>query len=111
MKTSKLVVFLFFLGIFTKPVFSTVTAKEAPKIQSPIVVASEIESVIVYLQGAEIVRTVAIPVESGLNIFSFEQLSPDIDENSIQISGLGNATILSINYGVNHLSKPMNIEK
>ncbi len=67
--------------------------------------ASKIEKVTVYLEGASIERTSSVNLISGENTFVFNNLSPDIDENSIQISGLGNASILSIIFNIDYLEK------
>ena len=66
---------------------------------------SKISDVTVYLDGAEITRTSTVNLNSGTTEFTFNGLSPNIEESSIQISGLKNASILSINYGINYLSK------
>lgn len=66
---------------------------------------SEIEKVIVYLEGASIERTSSVNLLSGENIFVFNNLSSDIDENSIQVSGLGNASVLSIVFNIDYLEK------
>ncbi|WP_411895177.1 mucoidy inhibitor MuiA family protein [Winogradskyella sp. A2] len=66
---------------------------------------SKISKVTVYLDGAEINRTAKVYLQSGTTEITFNKLSPYIDESSIQISGLNGASILSINYGINYLSK------
>ncbi|WP_296385617.1 mucoidy inhibitor MuiA family protein [Winogradskyella sp.] len=66
---------------------------------------SKITDVIVYLDGAEINRTVSVKLKAGTTEYTLNQLSPNIEESSIQISGLKKASILSINYGINYLSK------
>ncbi|PVW15618.1 DUF4139 domain-containing protein [Marixanthomonas spongiae] len=66
---------------------------------------STIKNVTVYLNGASIERTASINLLSGENEVVFNNLSPDINENSIQISGLENASILSLNYTVDYLEK------
>jgi len=112
MKTSKqLLALLFFVSVFTTPIWSTIKIVETTASQPPIKVTSEIEQVTVYLNGAEITRNTLVNLKPGVSTLLFDELSSDIDENSIQISGLDDATILSINYGINYLSKPMNIEK
>jgi len=112
MKTSKqLPALLLFMSVFTTPIWSAIKIVETTASQLPIKVVSEIEQVTVYLNGAEITRNTIINLKPGVSTLLFDELSSDIDENSIQISGLDDATILSINYGINYLSKPMNIEK
>lgn len=66
---------------------------------------TKITDVTVYLDGAEINRTAKVNLKPGTSEFTFNALSPHIEESSIQISGLKNASILSINYGINYLSK------
>jgi TonB-dependent SusC/RagA subfamily outer membrane receptor len=66
---------------------------------------SKIEKVTVYLEGASIERNSSVNLISGENIFVFNNLSPDIDENSIKISGLGNTSILSIVFNIDYLEK------
>ncbi len=76
--------------------------------QSPI---TTIDRVTVYLNGAQVERMGTINVTTGTNHYVFEGLSSTIDESSIQVSGLGDATILSINYGLNYLTKQKNSQK
>lgn len=66
---------------------------------------SKIEKVTVYLEGASVERTSSINLLPGENSFIFNNLSPDIDENSIQISGLRDASILSIVFNIDYLEK------
>ena len=67
--------------------------------------SSTITEVTVYLDGAEINRKASLSLGKGTTEFVINNLSPYIDESSIQISGLKDASILSINYGINYLSK------
>ncbi|REE25980.1 uncharacterized protein (TIGR02231 family) [Winogradskyella pacifica] len=85
-----LLIFLFLLGTQLTNAF-----------QQP----SKIKMVTVYLDGAEINRESSIKINSGKSEITFNGLSPHIEESSIQISGLKDASILSINYGINYLSK------
>jgi hypothetical protein len=66
---------------------------------------SKIEKVTVYLEGASIERIASVNLLSGENTFVFNNLSPDIDENSIQVSGLGDASVLSIVFNIDFLEK------
>jgi len=72
---------------------------------------STIKSVIVYIDGAQITRLVTIELPKGTSQFTFNELSPFIQENSIQVSGLNDASILSINFAINYLSKKNSSEK
>ena len=69
---------------------------------------STLNNVTVYLSGAQITRTSKIVIQEGTTEFIFDKLSPYIQESSIQISGLKNTSILSINYGINYLAKQDN---
>ncbi len=69
---------------------------------------STLNNVTVYLSGAQITRTSNIMLPEGTTQFIFDKLSPYIQESSIQISGLKNTSILSINYGINYLAKQDN---
>ncbi|MAW93789.1 MULTISPECIES: DUF4139 domain-containing protein [unclassified Leeuwenhoekiella] len=66
---------------------------------------SKIEKVTVYLQGATIERSSSVTVKSGVNELVFNNLSPDILENSIQLRGLDDASILSISFNLDYLDK------
>lgn len=66
---------------------------------------SKIESVIVYTEGALIERSASINLIKGENIINLNNLSPDIDENTIQIAGLKDVSIVSLNYSINYLEK------
>ncbi len=72
---------------------------------------SKLNQVTIYLNGAEVVRTAKITLPIGTSEFIFNNLSPNIQESSIQISGLKMATVLSINYGINYLNKKPNTKE
>jgi len=66
---------------------------------------SSVKAVTVFVDGAQVTRHSKINLPQGTTEFSFTKLSPHIQENSIQISGLNGASILSINYAINHINK------
>jgi len=68
-------------------------------------VPSKIKEVTVYLSGAQITRTATCALQEGSNEVVFTGLSHKIDESSIQISGLGPVSILSLVYNINYLEK------
>ncbi|PKV51204.1 uncharacterized protein (TIGR02231 family) [Aquimarina sp. MAR_2010_214] len=70
-----------------------------------------IEEVIVYLEGAQIKRTASVNLTPGANEITLPNLSPNIDENSIQVSGLKNTSILAINFVINYLDKKKDSEE
>ncbi|WP_103867621.1 DUF4140 domain-containing protein [Aquimarina sp. I32.4] len=72
---------------------------------------SSIKEVTVYLAGAQIKRTATVHLIPGTNEIILHDLSSNIDENSIQISGLQNTSILSLNFAINYLEKKKDSEK
>ena len=68
-------------------------------------VDTKIESVTVYREGATVTRSGNIFLKKGENSLLLKNLAPDIDENSIQISGLNNASVRSILYRIDYLEK------
>lgn len=73
-------------------------------------ISSDISQVTVYLNGAQVERTSNTFIKAGTTTLVFKDLSNTIDENSIQVAGLGEASILSINYGIDYLTKQQNTE-
>ncbi|MHA7057221.1 mucoidy inhibitor MuiA family protein [Aquimarina sp. M1] len=70
--------------------------------------SSSINEVTVYISGASIQRMAITDLPPGIHEIVFSDLSNKIDENSIQISGLKNVSILSIKYVINYLEKKKN---
>ncbi len=68
-------------------------------------VTSTIKEVTLYLNGARLKRTASVQLNLGKNELRLLNLSTDIDESSIQVSGLNNVNVLSINYAINYLEK------
>ncbi len=81
------------------------------KAEKPKTNPTSIEKVTVYLSGAQIERSAKVSVTPGTNTILFDNLSNDINENSIQIAGLGDASIVSINFGINYLTEQLNSTK
>ncbi len=89
--------YLFNLLLCTAPLWATSNPITPQK--------SKIEKVTVFLQGATVERSAAVNVMSGVNELVFNNLSPDIVENSIQLRGLDKASILSIAFNLDYLDK------
>jgi uncharacterized protein (TIGR02231 family) len=72
-------------------------------------VASEIKSVVIYLDGAEITQSKAIKLSQGRNIVNFEGLSPNMDAKTIRVSvppeAENNISILAISTKIDYLNK------
>ncbi|MGE0089498.1 MAG: DUF4139 domain-containing protein [Bacteroidales bacterium] len=67
------------------------------------VVKSNIKEVTVFQQGAQIFRTGSVLLNEGVNEILFTDLPQNIDQRSIQVSGTGNFSILSVNHQINYL--------
>jgi len=66
---------------------------------------SNIKEVTVFLQSAQISRTAKVFIAGGKSALIIKGLSPHIDKKSIQVKGIGNFTILSVNHRLNYLSE------
>ena len=66
---------------------------------------SRVKRVVVFLQGAQIEREQQVLVPVGTSTIVFKGLSPEIDEQSIQVKGQGNFTILAVNRQNNFLNQ------
>lgn len=71
--------------------------------QSQKTISSEVTDVTVYLDGAAITRTARVALNTGVTEVKITGLSNTIDASSLQVTGGGNATILSAGYQVNYL--------
>ncbi|MES2487028.1 MAG: mucoidy inhibitor MuiA family protein [Bacteroidota bacterium] len=70
-----------------------------------------IKEVTVYLSGARVTAESGVTLPAGVSEVRLTGLSPQIDQNSIQVSGLKNVSVLSINYTVNNVAKKLDSEK
>lgn len=74
--------------------------------ENPVKAESKINTVIVFLSGAQVQRSAtAVDIPAGNSFVTFPALSPDIEQQSIQVKGEGNFTILSVNKQANFLEE------
>jgi len=64
---------------------------------------TKISEVTVFLEGAQITRTAKTNLSLGHYTLILDKLSPFINQNSIQVKGVGDFTVLSVNFNINHL--------
>ncbi len=103
-------VFLVFLSLKGVKTFASEVDKVIP---------SKIKKVTVFLSGAEITRNGETTINPGVTQLKFENLSPYLDKEGIQVNGYGKFTILSVNHQLNYLKettenqeiKPLNKQK
>ncbi len=69
-------------------------------------VKSTVNSVTVFLEGAQITRKQLVQIPKGTSVVKFVNLSPFIDARSVQVKAEGDLTVLSVNHQQNYLEKP-----
>lgn len=68
-------------------------------------VSSTVTSAKVFLSGAQITRKASARIPSGTSTYVFTGLAQGVDPKSIQVSGKGGFTILSVNHRINYLTE------
>ena len=68
-------------------------------------IASKVQKVIVFLNGAQVTRTAMVNVNAGTSTLVFENISPGIDVQSIQVHANGEFTILSVKHELDFLNE------
>lgn len=69
----------------------------------PKTVKSKIKSVTVFLSGAQVTSTAESSIPAGGSTLVFEDLTSNINPQSIQVSGEGNFSILSVTHQLNYM--------
>jgi len=67
-------------------------------------VASKVQKVIVFLNGAQVTRSAMVNIGAGNTDLVFTDISPQINERSIQVHANGEFTILSVKHELDYLS-------
>lgn len=73
---------------------------------------SDVKSVRVFLNGAQVTRAVSTTVDAGTTVLEIGNLSPNIDKQSISVSGTGEATLAGVGFRMEYLTedkKPANV--
>lgn len=68
-------------------------------------IASKVQKVVVFLNGAQVTRTAMVNVNAGTSTLTFGSISPDVDVQSIQVHAGGEFTILSVKHEMNYLNE------
>lgn len=68
-------------------------------------VASELKTVTVFQQGAQEYRNIKASLPAGLTTLVVKNLSPNIDNQSIQVGGKGDIIIKSVQHQINYLNQ------
>ncbi len=72
---------------------------------------TSIQEAKVFSQGAQLTRTGKTTLTAGRSVLVIKSLSPFIDQNSIQVNGKGDFTILSVNHRLDYLAEQTKNEK
>jgi hypothetical protein len=72
---------------------------------------TEINEVTVFLNGAQVFESGNTSIPNGNTILKIKNLSPYLDEKSIQVKADGDFTILSVNHKLNYLNELKKDEK
>lgn len=67
-------------------------------------VSTPIQSVIIYLYGAQVNQNKTVTLNPGRNRITFIGLSPKLDSKSIQVSASGGVAILAISDAINYMA-------
>jgi uncharacterized protein (TIGR02231 family) len=90
------ILFSSFLGLFIMNSFAA-TGDNEQRVKAPV------ESVVIYLEGAEITQAKTVQLEAGRNTIIFTGISSKLISKSIQINAGPDASILSISDKINYL--------
>lgn len=70
-------------------------------------IASKVQKVTVFLSGAQVSRTAQVNISAGTSTLVFNNLSADMDVQSLQVSAGGNFTILSVKHELDFLNEEL----
>ncbi|MBL7980618.1 MAG: mucoidy inhibitor MuiA family protein [Flavobacteriales bacterium] len=68
-------------------------------------ISSKIVDAKVFLSGAQVSRTASTTVPAGSSVLVFTGLAQGVDPQSIQVTGKGGYTIMSVNHRMNYLTE------
>ena len=68
-------------------------------------ISSKVQRVIVFLSGAQVKRTADVSIKQGTSTLIFNNLSPDIDAQSIQVHANGPFTILAVKHEMDFINE------
>lgn len=87
------------IAVFALLVITAAKADEGQK------VASKVQRVTVFLNGAQVTRTATVNIVPGTTELVFGDISPELDVQSIQVKANGDFTILSVKHEMNYLGE------
>jgi uncharacterized protein (TIGR02231 family) len=87
-------------------VLSLVSAGFAQNVKK---VDAKIEKVTVFLQQAQLEKSVNTALSAGVTKLLVDDIANSIDQNSILVEGKGDFTLLAVKYSPNHLNNKINV--
>lgn len=72
-------------------------------------VSAEVESVTVFIKGAQVTRSAKVQVPSGVTVLKFEKLSPYVDASTIQVKTDADIRISAVNFQKNFIDIDKNV--
>ncbi len=91
--------------IYLLQLFILIAISSVSFAQNEMRVDSKIKNITIYLNKAQVLRTSEVTLQPGLNHIYIEKLSSTIEPRSVQVSGKGEGTILSVKHSLNYLNK------
>ena len=70
-------------------------------------IASKVQKVTVFLNGAQVTRTALVNIGAGTSTLIFSNLSPGMDVQSLQVNGAGEFTILSVKQELDFMNEEL----
>ena len=74
-------------------------------------IESKVQKVVVFLSGAQVTRKAMVNVNAGTSTLIFENISPGVDVQSIQVHAGGEFTILSVKQEMNYLNEQAKLKQ
>lgn len=90
---------------YTSFLFSSLIACNLIAAEGEKPVISKISEVKVFLSGAQVSRTASSTIGTGTSAIVFTGLAEGLDPQSIQVTGKGGYSILSVNHRINYLTE------
>lgn len=89
------------LSFLVGNIYCSVLGQEFREKQLP----TQIQEATVFLKGAQVFESGSVNIPAGKTVLKVRNLSPYINQSSIQVKGEGEFTILSVNHRINYINE------
>ncbi len=93
------------LRVFSLSLITTTLSLTAMAAEGERSLTSKIQEAKVFLSGAQVSRSASATIPAGTTLWVFTGLAQGIDPQSIQVTGKGGYSILSVNHRINYLTE------